>query len=320
MEFGDAAYIIVKGFIDAKTDHDRNTYGSFVALASRHDVKFISTCFSNTEISKEKTWDELIKIHDTRENSLARSSADSNNEETLYDFLNANSVLNTLVKNHNIKAAEQAISRFCLDDLGLRAVSFVEFTDASSRDLTFFASRAPKEAPPEPSGDAETAGSGSEVNGPEIASAKPGGVDEVFVRCEPLLDPVVGVAMNELKIGDSVFAKLPADSVFYKLLARNKGAFDGVVTSTVTGILVNELGTATISVKLSENVSGVMKLSGKVRIRVAGIGDGDGGSGGSRRSAPFSFYRIAPETVMGLGVVVLLAVALIAAIYIIGAE
>jgi hypothetical protein len=75
--------------------------------------------------------------------------------------------------------------------------------------------------------------------------------------------------MNEINIGETVMAKLPADSVFFKLLSRNIPGFDGVVSASVTGVLINELGTATISLALSDGITGVMKLSGKVKIKVA---------------------------------------------------
>jgi hypothetical protein len=62
---------------------------------------------------------------------------------------------------------------------------------------------------------------------------------------------------------------LPQDSVFFKLLSNNIANFDGIITATVTGILMNELGTSNISLALSDGVTGLMKMSGKVRIKMA---------------------------------------------------
>ena len=78
-----------------------------------------------------------------------------------------------------------------------------------------------------------------------------------------------GVAANELNAGESVLVKLPQDSVFFKLLSRNVANFDGIITATVTGILMNELGTSNISLFLSDGVTGLMKMPGKVKIKIA---------------------------------------------------
>ena len=66
---------------------------------------------------------------------------------------------------------------------------------------------------------------------------------ELCIRCEPILDPLLGVATNELPIGSYVACRLAQDSVFYKLLAKNFPNTNDVVKGKVSGILMNDLGT-----------------------------------------------------------------------------
>jgi hypothetical protein len=108
-----------------------------------------------------------------------------------------------------------------------------------------------------------------------------------------MLAPVGGVAMNELNIGDIVLVRLPEDSVFFKLLSKNVKNFDGIVSAGITGLLQNELGTATVSLSLAEGINGVMKLSGKVRVKMASTSSSNkeegGWSGGGELPVNFVF-------------------------------
>jgi hypothetical protein len=63
--------------------------------------------------------------------------------------------------------------------------------------------------------------------------------------------------------------KLPFDSILFKLLSNNIANFDGVVTAVVSGIFLNELGTSNINLSLSDGVTGMMKVPGKVRVKMA---------------------------------------------------
>lgn len=314
MELTDASYMIVRGFIDAKDDRGKTTYGTLIALASRRDVKFISVWFSNEEIPKDTEWDELLRLHAEKDRDPNRDPAAVRNEESLHDFLYKNNVLNGVVKNHNAKSAEQAVSRFCLDHLQLKAVSFLDFLDATDSDVDYIESLNASEQ--EEESKAKPISFKDETDEDTSAQGDGKAANEIFVKCEPVLDPVNGVAMNEVRVGDTVYAKLPPDSVFFKLLAKTHSAFDGVINADVTGILINELGTATISLKLSDDVSGIMKLSGKVRIKVANQSVTSGAV--VRRVRSFSFTNLPTEAVIGLSCFVLLISALLAVYYIFG--
>jgi hypothetical protein len=271
VDLGVRVFIIVKGYIDARDERGNAIYGTILSVVSRREIKYLSVMFSHDETSKSMEWNDLLLLH--RDRGKDHDPVAIHHEEELFKYLERSPVLNTLAKNRNTKQAEQAISRYCLDGLQLKAVSLIEYFDAAESDVAFFE----KEG-----GQASGSSTGGEQKKPEdmpfesdpddAGDEKPEETknkEDVVVRCEPILDPVNGVAMNELNIGETVMAKLPGDSVFFKLLSRNIPSFDGVVTAAITGILMNELGTATISLALSDGITGIMKMSGKVRIKIA---------------------------------------------------
>lgn len=308
MDLAAHAYVIVKGYIDAKDDRGRTMYGTLLGVVSRRDIKHLSVMFTREEISKSTDWSELLFMHEERNKTTDRDPLLVHHEEELHKFLSSSTILNGIAKNHNTKQAEQAISRYCTEQLQLKAVSFVEFMDASDNDIRLF-DKSEEEKPEEAPADASP-----EVTREEVMESAPGqkNENELFIRCDPILDPVNGIAMNDLKLGDYVFGKLAEDSVFYKMLQKNLATFDGIVSAQVTGILVNELGTATVSLALSEGVTGIMKLSGKVRIRVAAPPEAEGSHNAPGKSR-FSLSSLPTGAVFAIagGVLLLSAVFLI---------
>ena len=263
-------FIIIKGFIDARDERGNAVFGTLLALVSRRELKYLSVMFTNEESSKMITWNSMLATHRGGESDQNRNPMMQHYEEDLLKYLRSGNSLNTVAKNHNTKQAEQSISRYCMDNLQLKAVSFIDYTEASDSDVATFEAEAARAAGPSSGDDGDKAEQpGSSEPEQEDAEETDGEKtkDEIVVRCEPILAPVGGIALNELAVGDLVMARLPEDSVFFKLLSRNIKGFDGVVGARVTGLLQNELGTATVSLSLAEGVSGVMKLSGKVRIK-----------------------------------------------------
>ncbi|MDR1884970.1 MAG: hypothetical protein LBQ56_01755 [Synergistaceae bacterium] len=302
------SFIITKGFIDAKDDRGRTMYGTFLGVVSRRDISYLSVMFSREEASKSLNWNELLFLHEEKEKNSARDPLISHYEEELQRYLNTSMVLNNIAKNRNAKQAEQAVSRYCLDGLQFKAVCFIEIYDATESDLKAFV-KVPKDkkkeakpTPDQPGGD-----DGQSTDG----GRKDHSPNDIFVKCDPILDPVNGVAMNDLKIGDQVLGRLPTNSVFYKVLAKNSPTFEGVVTAKVSGILVNDLGTATVSLDISDGVSGVMKLSGKVRVRLAEAAKPKPFAG-----ARFSISNIPPELVFTAAGILLFIAGIILVYYI----
>lgn len=269
-DFAPKIYYIVQGYIDAKDDRGHGVNGTFISLVTRRDIKFTSVHFERIEMDKSMNWRDLLTIHEEARKDKNRNPLLLHHEEGLCKFLETSFILTHVAKNLNTKPAEQAISRFCLDELKLKAVCFVSFTNAGEDDLTFFQKEEPAIAQTSKNADSglpapekpEKTEEAPRSDGREPESKN------LFVRCEPVLDPVGGVAMNELAEGYNVYCRLSADSVIYKLLSKNNPSFDGLITAKVTGILMNDIGTATVSLALSDGVAGVMKLSGKVRVMV----------------------------------------------------
>jgi hypothetical protein len=272
MDFGAGIFVIVKGYIDTKDDHGRALYGSILGVVSRREIKYLNVMFSRDESLKTVRWASLLPMITNKYKEPDREPVIFHNEEALFKHLLHSSVLTAVAKNHNTKQAEQAISRYCLDNLHLKAVSRMECFDASAEDIALFENEGGPAGPSstggkqeEPELQEEIAESVRETEPAEETRSR----EDIVIRCDPVLDPVNGIASNELNIGESVLVKMPQDSVFFKLLSRNIANFDGVITATVTGILLNELGTSNISLALSEGVTGLMKMPGKVRIKIA---------------------------------------------------
>jgi hypothetical protein len=55
--------------------------------------------------------------------------------------------------------------------------------------------------------------------------------------------------------------------VFFGFMAKVLPDFNGIVSGDITAIHVNEIGSAIVSLKLSDGVSGVLKLAGTVRVK-----------------------------------------------------
>jgi hypothetical protein len=273
MDLGTGIFVIVKGYIDAKDDHGRALYGSVLGMVTRREIKYLNVMFSRNESLKTVTWQELLPVLCDKYKESDRDPMIFHHEEELFKYLQRGAVLTAVAKNHNTKQAEQAISRYCLESLHLKAVSLMECFDAAEEDVALFENEGGQPGPSstggkreeEPEPEEEIAEDAQDDEQSDAAQSR----EEILIRCDPVLDPVSGIAANELTIGESVLVKLQQDSVFFKLLSRNIANFDGIVTATVTGILMNELGTSNISLTLSDGVTGLMKMPGKVKIKVA---------------------------------------------------
>ncbi|MDR1021350.1 MAG: hypothetical protein LBL73_11375 [Synergistaceae bacterium] len=314
-EFALQSYYVVQGYIDAKDDRGRNIYGTFVSLVTRRDIIFTSAHFEHLEMGKATPWKVLLSIHEEAQKDMNRDPLLLHHEDELHKFLESSLVLTNVAKNLNAKPAEQAISRFCLDDLNLKTVCFVSFAKADDGDVALFKKEEPVSAP------APQVTEDSPSQAPEQGqrTLRQEESKDLLVRCEPILDPISGVAMNGLREGDNVFCRLSADSVIYKLLEKNNPRFDGVVTAKVSGIFMNELGTSTVSLSLSDGIAGFMKLSGKVRVMV--VKDMNGHGPRDKKGRRFfqdvmSPLVIPPEFILAAAVIVVVIAAMFALYYI----
>ncbi|MDR1579229.1 MAG: hypothetical protein LBS35_02630 [Synergistaceae bacterium] len=313
---GTGVFVIVKGYIDAKDDHGRALYGSMLGVVSRREIKYLNVMFSRNESLKTVKWRDLLPMLREKYQESDRDPGIFHHEEALFKYLQRGVVLTAIAKNYNTKQAEQAVSRYCLDNLHLKAVSLMECFDAAEEDIALFDTEGGLAGPSstggrreeEPEPEEEIPESAQEAEQSEETHSR----EEIVIRCEPVLDPVKGIAASELDIGESVLAKLPQDSVFFKLLSRNIANFDGIITATVTGILMNELGTSNISLSLSDGVTGLMKMSGKVKIKSA-VKKND-----QKKNTARMPVELPPGFAFGMAGVILFIFAMAALYYILG--
>lgn len=266
-KFSEQRFLILKGFIDAKNERGHEFFGSFLALLTRRETRYLDVMFSKSKNQRGKHWEELLAIHGNKNDREELDPVIEQCEKELHRYFDVSKILNNVAKNHNTKQAEQAVSRFCMDRLDFKTVSFIEFQDATVEDLERF-DREIERTKQDQDG-REEAKQEETVDSTENDAMPVDEPDkEICIRCEPILDPLLGVATSELPIGSYVACRLAQDSVFYKLLAKNFPNTNDVVKGKVSGILMNDLGTATVSLWLCDGVCGVMQLSGKVRLKM----------------------------------------------------
>ena len=259
-------FIIVKGYVDAKDDRGDDINGVFFAVVSMHETKFQGIVFSRDKKLEKKNREEIIDLINSKDNlGDERDFLAIQCEEELLKYFEMSRLMNGIAKNRNLKHAEQIISRFFMDKLHLKAVTFIEFTNPSPLELDVFAKAAPRIPKAEKKEKPDVRSTEKELPVPKKDER------DMLLTCEPVYDPVSGVAPTELEVGAWVVCRLPESSIFYKLLKNNISDFDGVIEGEISNITFNdEIGSAILSLTFSDGVSGTVKLSSKARIKTAG--------------------------------------------------
>lgn len=281
---------LVLGFIDGKDEKQSAVSISLLSVVTRKDLLCLDILASSAPSKKDLGWEEMLP--------LLRAPRDPERpphyekiEVNLKNFIDAGRHLQAVAKNRNTKAVEQAINRFCGDNLSLRAVTFLNVIEIGAEKLALILEK--KETPEEKPKVSE------KKEGAEPVSAEKKEVQGVFIRCEPVLDPVRGVAVMDLQPGDVVFASLPPDSVFYKLFFNQFPQFDGTINAEVTQIVHNDTGSATVSMDIAEDISGLMKMTGRVRVKMLRRWyDKKDGEGKSAAPSPLGRLKIGREEML----------------------
>lgn len=276
MEFhiGSTQVTIAKGFINGRDRSGRSVYGLFIAAVSSEKLEYLKELFSYEQIDTAAAWETLVALLETPSSPNADADLVRYGRE-LHEYIDIHRLFQTTKGQLDAKQIERKISYFCSDILDVSAITFLELSEVSPGELHgLFPSL---KDPPEPEQHGETAADAPDFGEPD-AEAKDGesGEDEreneIFVACEPVLDPVSGVALSELVVGDIVACRLPETSAFYKFFTSGHPKFDGRLNGTITGIQLNEYGTATVALKLADGISGALRLSGTVRIKLLAKG------------------------------------------------
>jgi hypothetical protein len=191
-------------------------------------------------------------------------------ENDLANYLTASRLLQTEKNLTDSKALEHKITYFCTSALQLNAISFLEIIEISRKDLFIIMPTLEKKFE---SGDndektaKEEAVPAVEIKTDDLGNDTTLGSD-IVVACEPILDPIAGVSIGDLSVGDTICCKMREDSVFYNLMSNASPDFDGVVSGEVSAVQVNDLGSAVVALKLADGVTGALRLTGMVRVKV----------------------------------------------------
>ena len=270
-------YTIAKGFINGRDSNARTVFGLFLAATSGEGIAYLREIFSYEPIDTAASWETLLALLEDprvpdRDAELIRY------EHELHEFIDINRLFYSTKGHLDAKQIERKISYFCSDILNISAITFLELSEVGPGDLyALFPSLKESTDTPATDDNEERADDRDteKLTSDDMAGGEPSDDDEegeIFVACEPVLDPVTGVALNDLQVGDVVACHLPETSTFYKFFMRGYPRFDGTLNGIITGIQLDEYGTATVALKLADGVSGALRLSGKVRIKMLAKG------------------------------------------------
>jgi hypothetical protein len=253
--------VVVTCRINGKAASGDPVYGFFMCVLDSSELMYDGELFSQEPIGSNVSFSEAFELLNAPR-PKQRPDEFAKYESELANFIKASRMFHSEKNLGDPKAQEHKITYFCTSVLALNAISFLEIREMSKRDLYFImpslkkTETPEKEAPPEKSRAA-------------VGQPGEGGVSDIAVACDPVLDPVAGVAVGGLAEGMVVYCRLREGSVFHKLMKNFSPNFDGTVTGDVVAVSVSKLGSATVAMKLSEGVTGAMKLAGTVRVKVA---------------------------------------------------
>ena len=265
-EPGKKRYTIVKGFINGREATLNLVYGMFVCVSAPDNTGYAAALFSRESADAKMPLSEMIsRINGERpadrEESLTRY------ERELTEYIKVNRIFQSEQDPPDVKALERKISYFCVESIQLNVITFIEITSIDEDDL-----RSLIPSMPEPAESESADGADSEAGGRGERGEEGNDGQGIYISCNPALDPVSGVAAGEIEAGESIYCVLPEGSSFYKLLEKNSPDFDGTVIGDVAEVRTNEFGSAIITLTLAEGISGLLKVSGAVRVKLKSKG------------------------------------------------
>ena len=241
---------------------DRNAIS--VNVVDDNLLVYNRTLFSAEKFEEQLTLRDMVSLIDSSSEG-ERLEELKTLESSLDDYAISSRLFQSENNINDPKALEHAITYYCTTVLSLNAITFLELTPASRKELSKFIPSL-KHGGIETDADEEIP-SGGDNN--EDGEALP----NTAILCDPVLDPVNGVPIEDLAAGEVLYCKLREGSVFYNLMEKISPDFDGIVTGDVMGVSVNELGTAAVEVILSEDVTGTIKVPANVRLKMASDSD-----------------------------------------------
>ncbi len=263
-------YVVIKGFIDAREHNSNQVYGAFVSASGYQNTLYLRETFTNDPIDRTLSWPDLLEMLSDKNAEPPVESTLAFYKEKFHNFANIQHLLEYGRGRMAPKDLERKVSYFC-STIGLSALTFLEMTTMSKEDLFILMPCLSEEQGQTEKKNEKNQEDNDSASEDDFTSAEEDDEgkeqDDIFLACEPVLDPISGTAISSLTVGDMIAVKLPEASSYYQFFTNKYPEFDGIIDGKVTGVKVNEYGAAVVALKLADGISGTLKLSEKVRIK-----------------------------------------------------
>ncbi|MDR3321487.1 MAG: hypothetical protein LBS93_03485 [Synergistaceae bacterium] len=243
---------LVKGFVLGKEKNSTSVNGLFLGVVAGITQFYLKVRFLTADIDRNSSWDDFILV-------LNGGAEDEPNEtlvrygSSLHDFITLEGILLNEKDALDGKTVERKITYFCSDAMEISAVTFIQLISVSGDEIYSILPFLKEEL--------ETSDAADDS---EEAMEVP---QEVFIPCGAVIDPVSGIPASRLEAGDTVYCRLPDGSPFFGICAASIPNFNGVVTGEVTGVKINEFGSAVVALNLADGVYGALKLSSNIVVK-----------------------------------------------------
>ncbi|MDR3164588.1 MAG: hypothetical protein LBU13_03335 [Synergistaceae bacterium] len=262
MEYDDKSTncVVVTCRVEAKEALGGVMHGFYMCAMDSWDIKYDGALFSRDPIDTEAPFASLYAM-------LEAPRAEGREEMERYenglkDYVRTSRLLQGWKNLSDPKGLEHKVTYFCTSVMSLNVISFLEVTEMSQDEFYLVIPSLEYKNKQENS---EKPAEEGETSADESQDAV---VPDVVISCDPVLDPVLGVAVGELSVGDIICCKLREDSVFFDLMVNALPNFNGVISGDIIAIQASEMGSIVISLKLSDGVVGAIKLAESVRLKV----------------------------------------------------
>lgn len=248
-------FAVISGLVDGKNDRGQRFQFPFCAIGDSKKLVWVKSAGTAGEVELPDAWRARAQLIDSM--ASGDQTFASYGAIQIRMFIQDGQVFQRSVLQGNVKAFEHELARFVSDRLGLKSVVVARMDELSREEVedeeaAMERREASKESPSPEDADRQYR--------PEVPHL-------VVLTCQPVLDPVGGIALHDIKEGDEILAALPEDSFFYDLFKSKLPDFDGVVSARVISAKKTDTGSTQVDLFLSEGLVGVLRLSGNVRIK-----------------------------------------------------
>lgn len=266
-------YVVVKGFIDARSSDGHELHGVFVSVSAYQKMLYFKEYFTDEPLNKEMEWNSLMSLVEGSSPPINDRVADAKNR--FHSKVDGEKML--MFGRHRLdeKEIERKISRFFSDELSLNAVVFAEVIDMTEEDVRmqfpFLQDR--EDQPGDAQGDTPSASDAAGAGGGDEDDGEEREIDVIYLACDPVLDTLNGIALRDLKEGDLIEVGLPRDSMYSRFLESSDPTYRGKLDAEVTGVQIDELGAGVVVVRIAEGVMGTLRLAESVKLKCVAMAE-----------------------------------------------